>query len=216
MDRPVSGAEITRVTIIESAIRLFGERGYDAVSTREIADLAAANLGSIAYHFGGKPGLRKACAEYVIAHIHAIVGPTLLRPMPKLNPDEATDTILRLLDTFSRFWIANPDSQNFVNFMIRELIEPGDVSDILYKNWMKPVHMRFCALFGLSTGLDPESEEVKLAVFCCISQIFHFRIGRPLIMRRMEWEELGEKEVGRVAEGFQRNAAAIIAAYRRI
>ena len=97
MDKPLSGAEVTRTTLIESAIRLFAERGYDAVSTRDIADLAAANIGSIAYHFGGKPGLRLACAEHVIANISATVGPAFHRPLPPLSPDEALSMIERMM-----------------------------------------------------------------------------------------------------------------------
>ncbi len=60
-----SGGEATRAALIEAGLKLFGTHGYDAVSTRQIADAAEANIGSIAYHFGGKPGLRLACAQFV-------------------------------------------------------------------------------------------------------------------------------------------------------
>src|SRR5689334_5218966 len=100
MEKPVSGAEVTRTTLVEAAIRLFGEKGYDAVSTRDIADLAAANIGSIAYHFGGKPGLRRACAEYVINNVRTTLGISFTRPMPKMTPDEARDCMEQTLGTF--------------------------------------------------------------------------------------------------------------------
>lgn len=214
MDKPLSGAEITRITLIELAIRLFAERGYDAVSTRDIADLAAANIGSIAYHFGGKPGLRLACAEHVIANIATTVGPAFLRPLPPLTPDEALETIERMMGVFTNFWMANPASQAFVNFVLREMLVKGEVSELFYSVWMKPMHKRFCELFGIATGLDCNSHDVKIAVFSFIGQVFHFRIGQPLIMRRLEWDELGEREAEHIVNGLVRNTRAIVLAYR--
>jgi AcrR family transcriptional regulator len=214
MDKPLSGAEMTRTTLIDAAIRLFGERGYDAVSTRDVADLAAANIGSIAYHFGGKPGLRLACAEHVIANIAATVGPAFLRPLPPLTPDQALETIERMMRVFTNFWMVNESSQSFVNFMLREMLVKGEVSELFYSIWMKPMHKRFCELFGIATGRDAGSHEVKIAVFSFIGQVFHFRVGQPLIMRRLEWDELGEREAEHVVEGLVRNTRAIVLDYR--
>lgn len=214
MDKPISGAEVTRIALIEAAIRLFGERGYDAVSTREIADLAAANIGSIAYHFGGKPGLRLACAQHVIGNISATVGPAFLKPLPLLRPDEALDMIERMMKVFCNFWLVNPNSQTFVNFILRELLIKGEVSELFYCTWMKPMHKRFCELFGIATGRDPESHEVMIAVFSFIGQVFHFRVGQPLIMRRLDWDELGDRQAEHVVEGLVKNTRAIVLAYR--
>jgi TetR/AcrR family transcriptional regulator, regulator of cefoperazone and chloramphenicol sensitivity len=214
MDKPISGAEVTRIALIEAAIRLFGERGYDAVSTREIADLAAANIGSIAYHFGGKPGLRLTCAQHVIGNISATVGSAFLKPLPPLKPEEALDMIERMMKVFCNFWLVNPNSQTFVNFILRELLVKGEVSELFYCTWMKPMHKRFCELFGIATGRDPESHEVKIAVFSFIGQVFHFRVGQPLIMRRLDWDELGDKEADHVVEGLVKNTRAIVLAYR--
>ena len=215
MERPPSGAEVTRKALIESAIRLFGEKGYDAVSTRDIADLAAANIGSIAYHFGGKPGLRRACTEFVIANIRARIASSFLRPLPRMSPDEALALIEETLATFTPFWLADAQAYHFVNFVLRELIDPGEVSEILYSGWMKPVHMRFCTVFAMATGLDETSEEVKIGVFSFIGQVFHFRLVRPLIMRRLEWDEMGPRETDRLSALLVRNARAIVLAYRK-
>jgi AcrR family transcriptional regulator len=213
MDKPISGAEVTRIALVEAAIRLFGEEGYNAVSTRDIADLAASNIGSIAYHFGGKPGLRRACAEHVITNVRTTLGISFSRPMPQLSPEQALESLRQTFATFCEFWLGNPDSQHFVNFILRELLDPGEVSELLYADWMKPMHMRFCTLFGWATGLDPNSEEVKIAVFSCISQVFHFRVGKPLIMRRMEWDVMGPDETRRLCERLVRNTCALVSAY---
>ena len=59
----MSAADMTRDALVRAALKLFGRQGFDGTSTREIAAEAKANIGSIAYHFGGKEGLRAACAQ---------------------------------------------------------------------------------------------------------------------------------------------------------
>lgn len=49
----------TRQKIIESAVKLFAEKGYEGTSVREIANGAEANLSMISYYFGGKEELYK-------------------------------------------------------------------------------------------------------------------------------------------------------------
>jgi AcrR family transcriptional regulator len=47
----------TKAQILDAAIRLFGERSFDAVSLRDITAAAKANLGAVNYHFGSKLNL---------------------------------------------------------------------------------------------------------------------------------------------------------------
>ncbi len=53
----------TREQLIKTASRLFGEKGFEAVSTRELAKEADVNIAMIAYYFGSKEGLFKAIIE---------------------------------------------------------------------------------------------------------------------------------------------------------
>ncbi len=47
----------SRDSLLEAGRRLFTEKGYQAVSTRELAESAGVNLGAIQYHFGSKAKL---------------------------------------------------------------------------------------------------------------------------------------------------------------
>ncbi len=65
-------------TRLWSGIALFGARGYDGVTTRELAHRARTNISSIKYHFGGKEALYRAVLEEIIHEITELVGPLLL------------------------------------------------------------------------------------------------------------------------------------------
>lgn len=47
----------SRERILAAATKLFAERGYDATSTRAIADAVGLNIATVAYHVGSKPQL---------------------------------------------------------------------------------------------------------------------------------------------------------------
>jgi AcrR family transcriptional regulator len=50
----------TKERLLSTALRMFAESGFDAVSIRDITNAAGANLGAIGYYFGSKDGLIKA------------------------------------------------------------------------------------------------------------------------------------------------------------
>jgi AcrR family transcriptional regulator len=53
-----------RARIRDAAIRLWGERGIEGASIRDIAGAAGVSSGLVRHHFGSKEALRDACDEY--------------------------------------------------------------------------------------------------------------------------------------------------------
>jgi len=67
-----ASGEATRTRLIESAERLFAERGYDAVSLNDIRQEAGQlNASAISYHFGSKADLLQAIFEYRLPSVNA-------------------------------------------------------------------------------------------------------------------------------------------------
>lgn len=56
----------TKKRIVEASTYLFGVKGYDGTSTREIAQRAGVNIASLNYHFKSKQGLLKEVTVAVI------------------------------------------------------------------------------------------------------------------------------------------------------
>ncbi len=70
--QPAEVARRTRRTILDAALGLFAERGYAAVSLRDVADRAGTTHGLLRHHFGAKDTLWRAVvaeadARYVAA-----------------------------------------------------------------------------------------------------------------------------------------------------
>ncbi|UCI10092.1 CerR family C-terminal domain-containing protein [Mesorhizobium sp. B1-1-8] len=210
-----SPAEQTRAALVRAALKLFGRQGFDGTSTREIAAEAKANIGSIAYHFGGKEGLRAAAADYIVDTIQGIAGQALGAPQataPPNNPEAARALLSTALERMVAFVVATPEAGEIVQFVLGELSHPTAALDRIYAGVFEPTHRRLCQIWEQATGEPAESEATRLTVFTLIGQVVYFRIGREAVMRRMGWREIGEAEAAKVVAVATGNLRAMLAA----
>jgi AcrR family transcriptional regulator len=84
-----------REHILITAERLFGERGFDGTSVRDIAQSAGVNLAMISYYFGSKEKLLEAMIQFRSEYTYGI--------LEELNKDQSLspwDKIDRLVDFY--------------------------------------------------------------------------------------------------------------------
>lgn len=190
--------EGTRRALIEAGIRLFGSQGFAATSIRQLAAEADANVAAIAYHFGGKDGLRLACAEEFGRRITTAISQTQALTDP--SPTEARNALKAFIRTMATLVIGAKDAGDLVPFMLRELAEDGPGIDVVYQKFAEPAHRRLCSLWARATGEDPDNAAVRLAIFALIGQLFYFRIGRRVVTRRMGWTAFGPAEIDQIIQ----------------
>ncbi|MDE3123164.1 MAG: CerR family C-terminal domain-containing protein [Paracoccaceae bacterium] len=203
----------TRDALVEAALHLFGHKGFAAASTREIAARAGANVAAIAYHFGGKEGLRLACVEAIAHHFDEVLLTDGVRP--PANPVAARQMLEAVVRSGVRFMASGAPAQDVVTFLLREVTEGGPFLDTLFARVLEPRHRLLCALWGAATGTEAEAEATRLAVFAMIGQVVYFRIGRPMILRRMGWQEVTPDAADRIAAMLVANLNAALDATER-
>lgn len=188
----------TRDALVDAALHLFGHKGFAAASTREIAARAGANVAAIAYHFGGKERLRLACVEAIAHHFDEVLLTDGVRP--PANPVAARQMLAAILRSAVRFMASGAPAQDVVTFLLREVTDGGPFLDTLFSRVLEPRHRLLCALWGAATGTEAEAEATRLAVFAMMGQVVYFRIGRPMILRRMGWQDVTPDAADRIAD----------------
>lgn len=96
-DKRRSKGEATRMALLEAALVLFGERGFEGTSTRDIAGLAGCNQGLISFHFGGKEGLYDAARTVIFDNLGSIVRPMTHRLEEALSAETDAATLCGIL-----------------------------------------------------------------------------------------------------------------------
>lgn len=203
----------TRAALIQSALTLFGQNGFDATSTRQLADRAGVNVAAISYHFGGKAGLRRACAKAVSGHVAQAFGAVPEEDLSQ-TPAAAADQIEAVLRALVSLLVAAPDTQGMVAFVLRELGQPGDVTDTLYSQVFAPRHALLCRLWAQATGQPAEAEATRLTVFSLVGQVLYFRIAQPIIERRMGWALIDADQASQIADVVVANFRASLEGHR--
>ena len=112
--RPKSSAsDDVREKLLAAARELFLKYGYRAVSSRQIASAASANVAMIRYYFGGKPGLYKEVCDGVIQPLRA--------RLDAVGDSLAIVDLPPLLGGVMRMWATNPWLPGLI---IREVLSP--------------------------------------------------------------------------------------------
>ena len=195
--------------LVAAGLHLFGRDGFEATSTRALARRAGANISSIAYHFGGKEGLRLACADAVVAAVGQVAQAIPADPAA-LGRDRARLVLRRLVRRIVRF-LMTPAAADVVGFLLRELAIPDSpVLDRLYSALVEPRHRALCLLWGAATGADPDTEDTRLAVFSLIGQAAYFRLAAPLVQRRMGWPGYARREARAIQKRLLANLDAML------
>ncbi len=108
-----TGAENVRNALLSAAQDLFVRYGYRAVSSRQIAAAAGANVAMIRYYFGGKPGLYREMLQAVLRPVRARLDTML----------SAGDSV-ELGDVLGNQIRALADNSWIVGLVLREVLSP--------------------------------------------------------------------------------------------
>jgi AcrR family transcriptional regulator len=104
----------TPARLVQSAIKLFSEHGFDGTSVKQISDDAGVNVSLVSYHFKGKEGLYRSCFE------HFKNGSFLASLNILQNVDSKEELKIRLNLFVEQFWTAYIEEYQIMMMIHRE------------------------------------------------------------------------------------------------
>ncbi|WP_189438679.1 CerR family C-terminal domain-containing protein [Pseudovibrio japonicus] len=203
----------TKRDLIEAALYHFGHEGYAGTSTRSIAQTAKTNIASIAYHFDGKAGLKRACVNFIamaLGDVLSVIMEKKLADIEHLSPEDARDKIMEMIDRMITFTQTNQRAELVIGFMLKEVLHSPEEIETLYHLIFEPLMDRVTVLFSRATGQPVSSDELKLAIFAMIGQLLYIRLARPLVLKRMNWQSVGPEELEQIKSVLHRSINALL------
>ena len=214
-----NSSERTRQRLLDAGLKAFGERGFDAVSTRELVELAKVNQSAIPYHFGGKEGLYMAVVEDLVATVQGSVGVTAKRIQDRLEEGpitlaEGEALIAALVGKMVELLVGAGQAPLRAAFVIRELMHPSAVFDLLYQGYMRQVHTTVTRLVATLLDDDPNSKTSIVRAHALLGQVLVFGAGRELIRRRAGWKTFNDSHLRQITQVVTETFVASIRALR--
>jgi TetR/AcrR family transcriptional regulator, regulator of cefoperazone and chloramphenicol sensitivity len=205
----------TRAQIIVTALKIFGEQGYDQASTREIAEEAGVNPPALQYYFGSKAGLHRACAQFIIDHASPPLAPALEKARLVIKSgrmEDATTAMEGLLDALTDS-LAEPGSESWSRFIHRGKRDgAGPGVEMIRERLSLPIVEAVTSLLALVTGRPASDEETRLRTLLILSQVHAVHVSRENLVRTMRWRKFEPDKIALIKRLIREHTRAALAA----
>lgn len=171
----INDANDARSRLVNAALRLFAEKGYEAASTREICEAAGVNISSIRYYFGDKAGLYRAAFIEPMGESSCGVN---IGKHADLSLDEALG---RFFAEFLEPLKKGEELGLVMKLHFREMIEPTGIWQQEIDAEIKPQHEALVARLQAHLGLAEADTDLHRLVFSIVGMAVHFYVGQDII-----------------------------------
>jgi AcrR family transcriptional regulator len=218
--------EETKARIVRAAVALFGEKGFDGVSTREIATEASVPAPSLQYYFENKEGLYAACLDDIQASAAAALEPALEAVDAVLASDASTarlvDAYCAVLDALAEHLMGTPDAASRALFVAR-LKMPTKASPKIAHKTDKPTEARNspgmrlqdrCAAIVARIS-DMDETRSRLVAATLNGQLLTVHLARDHLKAMTGWDEMTPERLGDLKRTVRAQTTVLLKAYAR-
>jgi AcrR family transcriptional regulator len=180
--RPTRDAEATRERLLGAAEELFADRGYNAVSMRDIAKQANVNLAAAGYHFGSKENL---FVESIMRQMRPL-NARRLAALAELEKRPRPPTLAEVLDAFARVMLEQAvndqeSGRRLHRCLSRAFAESDQIARTVFRKELLPAAMRFLgAITRACPDLPPPVAGMGLAMYAgCVIHMLRWTVSPP-------------------------------------
>ncbi len=211
--------EETRARIIRTALVLFGERGFDGVSTRDIAAEAGVPAPSLQYYFENKAGLYAACIEDIQASANAAVGPALKSIDELLQAKAAAgaliDAYCSVLDGIADFLFATPESASRALFIANRIAPDKPLIKDATKGTGARLHECCVRLIAYISDGNMAEEEARMVAITINGQLATFHHSRPFLKILLGYDDITPERLTTLKRTIRRQTILLLKACKR-
>ena len=213
--RPSPKRPDARERLIEAGGRLFAERGYDGVSTRQLAKRAKVNLSAITYHFGGKQALYRAVYQRIVADLAPVRGRLIAEVRAGIvaaagDPAKLAAVATGLVRAIVEAVCAMEPPRWRMQLMLREVGAPSGAFDLVMAEHVAPMHDAIGALIAAATGKAEDDPRTRLMTHGVLMLCLQYGFQEPIVLRRLGWTELSPDKVEEIVAVVADSVAAML------
>lgn len=193
---PVSGGyargEETRARIVQAALKVFGEEGYERASTRQIAAEAGVTPPALQYYFDSKEGLHRACAQFILDRADHLLSPALQAAQAVLDGRaEAmpSDALCDLLDAIVDASLLSNDLAEAATFSVRIRSEDDSPAGALIREKIGAPILDVCTALVARATASPVDDVTRIRASLLLSQVAAFYLNQRSTLAKLGWPD---------------------------
>lgn len=161
----------TKAKIIGKAGGLFAQKGFKAVTARDIAKKSGTPLSSINYHFRSKEGLYREVVRFAIEE--SSMTPEEEAAISAMAPEDGLKVIIT---EWLREGVCLDGSKWENDILLRELIKPTAGTEELVEKYFKPFFTLIASMLGKIVNKPADDFQVQFAAFGLASLVDNFNL----------------------------------------
>jgi AcrR family transcriptional regulator len=171
----------TRERLLQAALEVIAEQGYEAATIREICRRASANVAAVHYHFGDKKQLYLAIFENVFELLRR-------RRTSFLPADAPAEERLRIYirALFEEIFYCDGNLERCAQLSaiyMREMSRPTELLDEIIAEHLQRDAEELYSIVGALLGAENDAEEIFDCAASVAGQVLYYYHAEPMITR---------------------------------
>jgi AcrR family transcriptional regulator len=173
----------TKERILNEAETLFAEKGYHAVSVREISAAAKCNLAAMNYHFGHKENLYLEVFRTRWVPRAKRVQASFRESLSTQASPSPTAVARALAEAFLIGPLSDEERQRHHQLMARELAQPTEAFELLAQRVIRPFLGELAVMFRSFMPEGLGEERLMLNILSIFAMVLYFNFARLAVTR---------------------------------
>jgi len=196
-----------KLRVLEAALELFAEVGYEHVTVREICQHASVNIAMVSYYFGGKEKLYRAVVDHACA-----LASSQLRPRQSLDRNDLERRLEAFVFSLVSHLLNEECSPWCKRLIAREVAEPTFALEILVNRVVRPGADQLHAIVRAFLGSRATDADVQLYAESIAAQCLYYQFAKPVLRLLFPAQQYGPKHSGQLTEHITRFSLAALQA----
>jgi TetR/AcrR family transcriptional regulator, regulator of cefoperazone and chloramphenicol sensitivity len=208
--------EETRARIVVTALKLFGERGFEGASTREIAASAGVNAPALQYYFDSKEGVYLACVEHIVARVWEYMAEVVSRAERLLEGDADDAALIEafcaIQAQLAELMFTSPDAGEWRLFMARQQAGMGPAAgfQMVYERVSRRISRVNSAIVGQLLGRAPGDDETLIRTMALSGQLMVFQVARRSALTALNWDSIDAERLALIKRVIREQTTALL------
>ena len=173
--------ELTKERILDAAEVLFAQKGYRAVSVREITSAARCNLAAVNYHFGTKKNLYLEVFRSRWVPRATRIRDSFRKALAGQDTLSPPLVVRALAQAFVEGPLSDEVRLRHSQLMIREMTQPTKAFEFVAQEVIQPFFKEFADKLGSAQIDKVDQEQMLLNIFSIFSMVLYFNFARVAV-----------------------------------